>query len=100
MRNIGTDSSTCANVNENVASGRKTIDVDAIVATNVDVSAGTVGEESAVLVNVGGRGDAIVFSDEVESVPSLDEESDDDDDEDSWNSESEDEEEDGEFCVL
>mmetsp|Transcript_19044 Transcript_19044/g.38756 ORF Transcript_19044/g.38756 Transcript_19044/m.38756 type:complete len:436 (+) Transcript_19044:94-1401(+) len=94
MRNIGTDSSTCANVNKNVASGRKTNDVDAITATNVDVSAGTGGEESAVLVNVGGRGDAIVFSDEVESVPSLDEESDDDDDEDSWNSESEDEEED------
>eukprot|EP00569_Conticribra_weissflogii_P001714 CAMPEP_0171353776 /NCGR_PEP_ID=MMETSP0878-20121228/44365_1 /TAXON_ID=67004 /ORGANISM="Thalassiosira weissflogii, Strain CCMP1336" /LENGTH=401 /DNA_ID=CAMNT_0011859731 /DNA_START=55 /DNA_END=1260 /DNA_ORIENTATION=- len=94
MRNIGTDSSTCANVNKNVASGRKTNDVDAITATNVDVSAGTGGEESAVLVNVGGRGDAIVFSNEVESVPSLDEESDDDDDEDSWNSESEDEEED------
>ncbi len=101
MRNIGTDSSTCANVNKNVASGRKTNDVDAIAATNVDVSAGTAGEETAVLVNVGGRGDAIVFSDEVESVPSLDEESDDDDDEDSWDGESEDDdEEEGEFCVL
>ncbi len=62
MRTIGTKTSTRNNVNEDVAGGRKTLET---------ATAGTT--EGEVLVNVTG-GDAIVFSDEMGSIPSLESE--------------------------
>ena len=81
MRTIGTKPSTCNNVNEDVASGRKTLET---------ATAGTT--EKAVLVNVA-SGDAVVFSDE--SVPSL--ESEDNEDSGYESEEESDEEEEGKF---
>mmetsp|Transcript_40318 Transcript_40318/g.87035 ORF Transcript_40318/g.87035 Transcript_40318/m.87035 type:complete len:82 (-) Transcript_40318:894-1139(-) len=69
MNMNGTKTSACGNVND-IAGGRKT--VESIVACE--------GTEGAVLVNMG-HDDAVVFTDEVESVPSLDSESDDDEEE-------------------
>jgi len=85
MRTIGTKTSTCANVNNDVAGGRKTLE-SAIAGTN----------EDGVLVTVA-SGDAIVFSDEMESVPSLDSEDSEDSDYESEEEFDEDEEEEGKF---
>lgn len=86
MRNmIGMNTSTCGNVND-IAGGRKT-------GESIEAHGGT---EGAVLVNVG-RDDAVVFSDEVESVPSLNSESDDEESEEEseeeWESDEEEEDE-------
>ena len=78
MKTIGTKTSTCNNVNDDVAGGRKTLET---------ATAGTT--EGGVLVSVV-SGDAIVFSDEMGSVPSLESE----DSEDSYESEEESDEED------
>eukprot|EP00581_Thalassiosira_minuscula_P031171 CAMPEP_0183784854 /NCGR_PEP_ID=MMETSP0739-20130205/66203_1 /TAXON_ID=385413 /ORGANISM="Thalassiosira miniscula, Strain CCMP1093" /LENGTH=540 /DNA_ID=CAMNT_0026028843 /DNA_START=35 /DNA_END=1658 /DNA_ORIENTATION=- len=93
MRNmIGTNASTCGNVND-VIGGRKTVE-------SIAASEGT--DEGAVLVNLGSD-DAVVFSDDadVESVPSLDSEESDDEEseeEEDWESEEEsDDEEDAEL---
>jgi len=96
MRTIGTNTSARGNVDD-VVGGRKT--QDSIVET-----AGGAGAEGAVLVSVG-RDDAVVFEEEVESVPSLDpEETDDDEEEESededWESEEEEEECDEEDAEL
>eukprot|EP00584_Thalassiosira_punctigera_P004318 CAMPEP_0172534832 /NCGR_PEP_ID=MMETSP1067-20121228/7057_1 /TAXON_ID=265564 ORGANISM="Thalassiosira punctigera, Strain Tpunct2005C2" /NCGR_SAMPLE_ID=MMETSP1067 /ASSEMBLY_ACC=CAM_ASM_000444 /LENGTH=970 /DNA_ID=CAMNT_0013319677 /DNA_START=43 /DNA_END=2955 /DNA_ORIENTATION=- len=97
MRNmIGTNTSACGNVND-VAGGRKT----------TEPIAGTEGaEQGAVFVNLDSD-DAVVFSDdvEVESVPSLDSESDDEEEEEEeeeeeWDSDEEEEEEDEEDAEL
>ena len=79
MRTIGTKTSTCNNVNDDVAGGRKTLET---------ATAGTT--EEGVLVSVA-SGDAIVFSDEIGSVPSLESEDSEDSD---YESEEESEEED------
>jgi uncharacterized Rossmann fold enzyme len=86
MRTIGTKTSTCNNVNEDVAGGRKTLET---------ATAGTT-EEGGVLVNVVDSSDAIVFSDEIGSVPSLESEDSEDSDYES-EEESDEEEEDAEF---
>jgi hypothetical protein len=86
MRTIGTKTSTCNNVNEDVAGGRKTLET-AIAGTN----------EDGVLVNVA-SGDAIVFSDEIGSVPSL--ESEDSEDSDYESEEESDEEEEGKLLFA
>jgi len=69
MNMNGTKTSTCGNVYD-IAGGRKT--VGSIVACE--------GTEGAVLVNMG-HDDAVVFTDEVESVPSLELDSESDDEE-------------------
>ena len=80
MRTIGTKTSTCANVNDD-ASGRKAKTGDTVVARE-GAEVGRVEKlDSAVLVNVI-HDDAVVFLDELESVPSLDEETSDDDEDD------------------
>eukprot|EP00986_Skeletonema_menzelii_P018737 scaffold26692_cov134-Skeletonema_menzelii.AAC.1 len=84
MRTIGTKTSTCNNVNDDVAGGRKTLET---------ATAGTT--EEGVLVSVA-SGDAIVFSDEIESVPSLESEDSEDSDYES-EEESDEEDEDAEF---
>ena len=89
MRTIGTKTSTCNNVNEDVAGGRKTLET---------ATAGTTTEEGGVLVNVVDSSDAIVFSDEIGSVPSL--ESEDSEDSDYESEEESDEEEEGELLLF
>ena len=89
MRTIGTKTSTCNNVNEDVAGGRKTLET---------ATAGTTTEEGGVLVNVVDSSDAIVFSDEIGSVPSL--ESEDSEDSDYESEEESDEEEEGELSLF
>mmetsp|Transcript_17465 Transcript_17465/g.31605 ORF Transcript_17465/g.31605 Transcript_17465/m.31605 type:complete len:319 (+) Transcript_17465:86-1042(+) len=79
--NNGTPSSTC-NVHD-VVGGRKTVEFNLTVESIVACE----GTEGAVLVSMG-HDDAVVFSDEVESVPSLDSESDDEDEEE-WDSDEE-----------
>lgn len=86
MRTIGTKTSTCNNVNDDVAGGRKTLET---------ATAGTT--EGEVLVNVTG-GDAIVFSDEVGSVPSL--ESEDSEDSGYESEEESDEEDEGKLMFV
>ena len=86
MRTIGTKPSTCNNVNEDVAGGRKTLET---------ATAGTT--EEGVLVSVAG-GDAIVFSDEMGSVPSL--ESEDSEDSDYESEEESDEEDEGKLTFV
>src|SRR6056300_2031518 len=87
MRTIGTKTSACDNVNNtDVASGRKTLET-AIAGTT----------EESVLVNVA-NDDAIVFSDEMESVPSLD--SEDSEDSDYESEEESEEEEEGKFLIV
>jgi hypothetical protein len=86
MRTIGTKTSTSDNVNTDVGSGRKTLET-AIAGTT----------EESVLVNVA-NDDAIVFSDEMESVPSLD--SEDSEDSDYESEEESDEEEEGKFLIV
>jgi len=84
MKIKGTSTSTCVNVHD-VVGGRKTESV---------VAGSEVGAEGAVLVSVG-HDDAVMFSDEVESIPSLEREDDDDDEEEEeereedWDSEEE-----------
>ena len=87
MRTIGTKTSTCNNVNEDVAGGRKTLET---------ATAGTT--EEGVLVNVVASGDAIVFSDEIGSVPSL--ESEDSEDSDYESEEESDEEDEGKLLFV
>ena len=87
-----TSSSARANAHSGVAGGRKTF--------NPIVETAGAGDE-AVLVSYlhVGRDDAVVFSDdieEVESVPSLDTESDDEEEEE-WESDEEEEYDEGEF---
>ncbi|KAL3779902.1 hypothetical protein HJC23_010787 [Cyclotella cryptica] len=84
MRTPGTLSSTCAPVVNDVAGGRKTV----IESTAASVDA-------PVIVSVSDD-DAIIFSDELESVPSLDLESDDDDvlDGEEWSHDEDDDDED------
>lgn len=77
MRTQELVSSTCAPVN-NVAGGRKTI-IESIIDS----------ADAPVIVNVSDD-DAIFFSDEFESVPSLDSESDDDESEEEEESEEDD----------
>lgn len=91
-----TSSSARANAHSGVAGGRKTY--NPIVET-----AGAIGDE-AVLVSYlhVGRDDAVVFSDdieEVESVPSLDTESDDEEEEE-WESDEEEEDDEGELELI
>ena len=88
MRTIGTKTSTCANVNNDVAGGRKTLET-AIAGTT----------EEGVLVNVA-NDDAIVFSDEVASVPSLDSEDSEDSDYESEEESDEEEEEGKSYHML
>eukprot|EP00577_Skeletonema_sp_RCC1716_P026259 CAMPEP_0113390768 /NCGR_PEP_ID=MMETSP0013_2-20120614/10346_1 /TAXON_ID=2843 ORGANISM="Skeletonema costatum, Strain 1716" /NCGR_SAMPLE_ID=MMETSP0013_2 /ASSEMBLY_ACC=CAM_ASM_000158 /LENGTH=171 /DNA_ID=CAMNT_0000273953 /DNA_START=54 /DNA_END=565 /DNA_ORIENTATION=- /assembly_acc=CAM_ASM_000158 len=85
MRTIGTVPSTCNSVNDDIAGGRKTLET---------ATAGTT--EGGVLVNVNASGDAIVFADEMGSVPSLESEDSEDSDYES-EEESDEEEEDVEF---
>jgi len=87
MRTIGTVPSTCNNVNDDIAGGRKTLE---------SATAGTT--EGGVLVNVDASGDAIVFADEMGSVPSL--ESEDSEDSDYESEEESDEEEEGKCYLL
>jgi len=90
MKTVGTLTSTCANVKD-VVGGRKTL---YSVVTGEEIG----GKEGAVLVNVG-HDDAVVFSDEVESVPSLESEETDDEEEEEedWESEEEEEKEEEEY---
>eukprot|EP00984_Skeletonema_dohrnii_P032555 scaffold26904_cov74-Skeletonema_dohrnii-CCMP3373.AAC.1 len=85
MRTIGTVPSTSNNVNDDIAGGRKTLET---------ATTGTT--EGGVLVNVDASGDAIVFADEMGSVPSLESEDSEDSDYES-EEESDEEEEDVEF---
>lgn len=95
MKTDETLTSTCDNVYD-VAGGRKTTtDTEAILAGGEDVMKGS---EVAVLVSVG-KDDAVDFTYEVESVPSLESEDDDDDDEE-WESDEEEEDDDGELIIC
>ncbi len=87
MRKNGTSTSACGNVND-VAGGRKTLN-------SVVVEEGTGGTD-IVLVSLGSD-DAVVFADEVESVPSL--ESEEDCEEEEEEEEEESDEDGGEFVV-
>ena len=81
---IGTSASACANA-DGVAGGRKTH----------PTVAETIGGKDAFVLATLGRDDAVVFSDEVESVPALDTES--DEEEESEEEEEEEEESEEEY---
>ena len=82
---IGTSASACASA-DGVAGGRKTH----------PTVAETIGGETFVLATLG-RDDAVVFSDEVESVPALDTESDEEEESEEEEEESEEEYDEGTF---
>ncbi|KAL7531606.1 hypothetical protein ACHAXR_005266 [Thalassiosira sp. AJA248-18] len=92
MNMFGSVTSTCGNVND-IAGGRKTI--ESIVACE-----GSEGTGDAVLVSMG-HDDAVVFADELESVPSLESEDDDEEEsEEEWDSDEESLEDDEEDAEL